>query len=221
MIVPRLTLEKELAGLRESVVSLGTLVESQIEAALEALRRRDPEAAEKVRHDDQHLNELFREIREQVFMVISTQQPVARDLRDLIGIQYIATELERMGDYAVRIARMTGTLCGLPDRPLRAEFGLMGDLAVKQVHDILEALTRRSEHHAREVAAHDSEMDRLYHRTFEDLVGEMGQGTDSDGALRAVTLLLVAHNLERIADRVTNVAEDIVFLQTGQVVELG
>jgi len=64
-------------------------------------------------------------------------------------------------------------------------------------------------------------MDRLYHRTFEDLVAEMGNGTDSEGALRAVTLLLVAHNLERIADRVTNVAEDIVFLETGQVVELG
>lgn len=198
------------------------MVESQIEGSLDALRRRDPEAAEKVRRADQHLNELFRQVREQVFMVISTQQPVARDLRDLVGVQYIASELERMGDYAVRIARMTGTLCGLPDRPLRAEFGLMGELAVKQVHDILEALIHRSDAESREVAAHDNEMDRLYHRVFEELVGEMGNGTtDSEGALRSVTLLLVAHNLERISDRVTNVAEDIVFLETGQVVELG
>src|SRR5438067_10609310 len=104
---------------------MGTLVEAQIGAALDALRRRDPDAAENVRRDDQYLNELFRQIREQVFMVISTQQPVARDLRHLMGIQYIATELERMGDYAVRIARMTSTLVGLPDQPLRAEFGLM------------------------------------------------------------------------------------------------
>jgi phosphate transport system protein len=219
--VPRLTLEKELATLRELVVRMGTLVESQIEAALDALRRRDPKAAEKVRGDDQYLNELFRQVREQVFMVISTQQPVARDLRDLMGVQYIASELERMGDYAVRIARMTGTLCGLPDRPLRAEFGLMGELAISQVHDILEDLINRNIHHAREVATRDSEIDRLYHRTFEELVAEMGRGTDPDGALRSVTLLLVAHNLERIADRVTNVAEDIVFLETGQVVELG
>jgi phosphate transport system protein len=219
--MPRLTLEKELARLRESVVRMGTLVESQIEAALDALRRRDPDAADKVRHDDQFLNELFREIREQVFMVISTQQPVARDLRDLMGVQYIASELERMGDYAVRIARLTATLCGLPDRPLRAEFGLMGELAIGQVHDILEALIHRSVEHAHEVSARDNEMDRLYHRTFEELVNEMGNGTDPDSALRAVTLLLVAHNLERIADRVTNVAEDIVFLETGQVVELG
>lgn len=219
--MPRLTFENELASLRESLVRMGTLVESQIEAALDALRGRDPKAAEKVRHDDQYLNELFRQIREQVFMVIATQQPVARDLRDLMGVQYIASELERMGDYAVRIARMTSTLCALPDRPLRAEFGLMGELAIGQVHDILEALIARNANQAREVAGRDNEIDRLYHRVFEDLVGEMGKGTDSDGALRAVTLLLVAHNFERIADRVTNVAEDILFLESGQVVELG
>ncbi len=220
--MPRLTFEKELASLRESLVRMGTLVESQIEAALDALRRRDGGGAEKVRTQDQYLNELFRQIREQVFMVISTQQPVARDLRHLMGIQYIATELERMGDYAVRIARMTNTLVGLPDRPLRAEFGLMGELAIGQVHDILEALIEENELHAREVAGRDNEIDRLYHRVFEELVAEIGNGkTDSDGALRAVTLMLVAHNLERIADRVTNVAEDIVFLETGRVVELG
>lgn len=220
--MPRLTFEKELASLRESLVRMGTLVESQIEAALDALRRRDGSAAEKVRTQDQYLNELLKQIREQVFMVISTQQPVARDLRHLMGIQYIATELERMGDYAVRIARMTGTLVGLPELPLRAEFGLMGELAIGQVHDILEALIEENEIHAREVAGRDNEIDRLYHRVFEELVAEIGSGkTDSDGALRSVTLLLVAHNLERIADRVTNVAEDIVFLETGQVVELG
>jgi phosphate transport system protein len=220
--MPRLTFEKELASLRESLVRMGTLVESQIEAALDALRRRDGGAAEKVRTQDHYLNELLKQIREQVFMVISTQQPVARDLRHLMGIQYIATELERMGDYAVRISRMTGTLVGLPERPLRAEFGLMGELAIGQVHDILEALIEENEIHAREVAGRDNEIDRLYHRVFEELVAEMGNGKqDSDGALRSVTLLLVAHNLERIADRVTNVAEDIVFLETGQVVELG
>ena len=220
--MPRLTFEKELASLRESLVRMGTLVESQIEAALDALRRRDGAAAEKVRAQDQYLNELFRQIREQVFMVIATQQPVARDLRYLTGIQYIATELERMGDYAVRIARMTTTLVGLPEKPLRAEFGLMGDLAIGQVHDILEALIDQDAGRAREVAGRDNEVDRLWHRVFDDMVMEMGSGRgDSDTALRDVTLLLVAHNLERIADRVTNVAEDIIFLESGQVVELG
>ncbi|TMC13255.1 MAG: phosphate signaling complex protein PhoU [Chloroflexi bacterium] len=213
--------EQELRELRESLLRMATLLEEQIGDAVDALRRRDRALAEKVRREDQSLNERFRQIREQSMVVISTQQPVARDLRNLMGVLYIASELERMGDYAVRIARMTSTLCGLPDQPLRAEFGLMGKLAIEQVHDILDALIEQDEPRARDVAARDDEIDRLYHRVFDDIIEEMGNGTDSEGALRAVTLMLVAHNLERIGDRVTNVAEDIVFLENGQVVELG
>src|SRR5260370_3148326 len=161
--MPRLTFERELASLRESLVRMGTLVESQIEASLDALRRRDGSSAEKVRTQDQYLNELFRQIREQVFMVISTQQPVARDLGYLMGLQWIATELERMGDYAVRIARMTSTLVALPHRTLRAELGLMGELAIRQVHDILEALIDQNQPRSREEPHRDNELDRLYH----------------------------------------------------------
>jgi len=219
--VAREQFEQELRELRESLLRMATLLEEQIGDAVDALRRRDRALAEKVRREDQSLNERFRQIREQSMVVISTQQPVARDLRNLMGVLYIASELERMGDYAVRIARMTSTLCGLPDQPLRAEFGLMGKLAIEQVHDILDALIEQDEPRARDVAARDDEIDRLYHRVFDDIIEEMGNGTDSEGALRAVTLMLVAHNLERIGDRVTNVAEDIVFLENGQVVELG
>jgi phosphate transport system protein len=213
--------DSELAGLRESLLRMAGQVESQIDLGLEALRNLDRETADAVRRNDQQLNEMFRQIRETVFSVIATQQPVARDLRALMGVQNIATELERMGDYSVRIARMTGTLAGLPRVALQAEFGLMGELARQQVREILDALIEQDEHRAREVAARDDEIDRLYHRVFDDLIHEMAGGTDSDSALRAVTLMLVAHNLERIADRVTNVAEDIVFLESGQVVELG
>jgi phosphate transport system protein len=219
--MPRDAFEQELAGLREALLRLATQVESQIQEALGALRSRDAEAADQVRHNDQNMNELFRQIREQCFVVIATQQPVARDLRTLMGVLYISAELERMGDYAVRIARLAGTLCGLPPEPLRPEFGIMGNLAVRQVHDILDALIEHDEARAREVAARDNEVDRLYRRVFDDMIEAMGQGVDAEGALRNVTLMLVAHNLERIADRVTNVAEDIVFLESGQVVELG
>lgn len=213
--------EKELQNLRETLLRMATMLEAQIAEAVDALKKLNREAAEKVRRDDQQLNENFRQIREQCFVVIATQQPVARDLRALMGVLYIAAELERMGDYAVRIARMTSTLCGLPSVPLRAEFGLMGQLAIQQVHDIVDALIEGDEDRAREVAAKDDEIDRLYRRVFDDLIEEMASSADSDGALRSVTLMLVAHNLERIGDRVTNVAEDIVFLETGQVVELG
>lgn len=201
---------------------MATQVESQIDLSITALRERDRDKADEVRRNDKQVNELFRQLRENSFTVIATQAPVARDLRALMGVQYISTELERMGDYAVRIARMTGTLASLPAAPLRAEFGLMGELAIRQVHDIVDALIEQDEADAREIAAKDDEIDRLYHRVFDELVAELGSTEpDTDLALRAITLLLVAHNLERIGDRVTNVAEDIVFLEKGEVVELG
>lgn len=219
--VAREAFNRELELLRESLLRMAGLVESQIDDALTALRTFDRTGADRVRMNDQAINEVFRQIREQVFQVVATQQPVARDLRTLMGVQYIATELERIGDYAVRIARWTSTLASLPHEPLRAEFGLMGELASQQVRDILDALIEENPARAREVAAKDDEIDRLYHRVFDALIEEMPDGTDSEDALRAVTLIQVAHSLERIGDRVTNVAEDIVFLDSGQVVELG
>src|SRR2546429_9627056 len=140
---PRVTREafrKELELLRESLLRMGGLVESQIDDALTALRTFDRAAADRVRRNDQPINELFRQLREQVFQVIATQQPVARDLRTLMGVQFVAIELERLGDYAVQFARPTSTLAGLPHGPLRPELGLMGELASQQVRDILDAL---------------------------------------------------------------------------------
>lgn len=218
--VVRQAFTRELELLRESLLRMAGLVESQIDDALAALRTFDRAAADRVRMNDQAINELFRQIREQVFQVIATQQPVARDLRSLMGVQYIAVELERIGDYAVRIARRTSTLAGLPHGPLRPEFGLMGELASQQVRDILDSLIEDDAAQAREVAAKDSEIDRLYNRLFDDLIEDMGKGTDAEDALRSVTLINIAHNLERIGDRVVNVAEDIVFLNSGEVVEL-
>src|SRR5437016_11879542 len=210
---PRVTREafrKELELLRESLLRMAGLVESQIDDALTALRTFDRSGADLVRRNDQAINELFRQIREQVFQVIATQQPVAHDLRTLMGVQYIAIELERIGDYAVRIARRTQTLAGLPHNSLRPEFGLMGELASQQVRDILDALIEEDAERAREVAAKDDEIDRLYNRLFDSLVDDMGgDGLDAEDALRTVTLINVAHNLERIGDRVVNVAEDI------------
>lgn len=211
---------RELAALRESLLRMAGLVESQIDDALTALRQFDRAGADRVRRNDQSINELFRQLREEVFQVIATQQPVARDLRTLMGVQYIAIELERMGDYAVRIARRTSTLAGLPHAQLRPELGLMGELASQQVRDILDALIEESAERAREVAAKDDEIDRLYNRLFDALIDDGGSAGDPEDSLRVVTLINVAHNLERIGDRVVNVAEDIIFLESGFVVEL-
>ncbi len=218
--MPREAFTRELASLRESLLRMAGLVESQIDDALTALRQFDRGLADQVRRNDQAINELFRQLREEVFQVIATQQPVARDLRTLMGVQYIAIELERIGDYAVRIARRTSTLAGLPHGPLRPELSLMGELASQQVRDVLDALIEESAERAREVAAKDDEIDRLYNRLFDSLVDDMGVEHDAEDALRTVTLINVAHNLERIGDRVVNVGEDIIFLATGFVVEL-
>lgn len=217
----RTQFENELQELREAVLRMAGQVEAQIEAGLGALRNLDREAAEDVRRKDQGINEACRQIREQCFLVIATQQPVARDLRAVTGVQHIAIELERMGDYAVRLGRRTCVLSALPRRPLRAEFGLMGELATQQVRDILDALIDLDTRRAVEVARRDSEIDHLYQRVFDDLIQELAQDSpDPDLALRAVTLTQAAHDLERLSDRVTNVAEDIVFLEEGHVVEL-
>jgi phosphate transport system protein len=218
--VTREAFTRELETLRESLLRMAGLVESQIDEALAALRGFDRAGADGVRMNDQAVNELFRQIREQVFQVMATQQPVARDLRTLMGVQFVAIELERMGDYAVRIARRTSTLAGLPHGPLRPEFGLIGELASQQVRDILDALIEQNAARAREVAAKDDEIDRLYNRLFDGLIEESKDHDDPEDTLRTVTLINVAHNLERIGDRVVNVAEDIVFLESGFVVEL-
>ena len=213
--------QRELERLRECLLRMAGLVESQIDDALTALRTYDGAAADRVRTNDQPINELFRQIREQVFQIMATQHPVASDLRLLMSVQFVAIELERMGDYAVRIARRTSTLAGLAHGPLLPELGLMGHLASQQVRDILEALVEQDAARAREVAAKDDELDRLYNRLFDKLIDGCGSDLNAEASLRTVLLIYVAHSLERIGDRVVNVAEDVVFLDSGNVVELG
>src|SRR5437660_3298097 len=212
--------QHELERLRSCGRGMPGLVEAQINDAVTALGAFDRPAADEVRRKDQEVNELFRLIREQVFQVVATQQPVASDLRLLMGVQFVAIELERMGDYAVRIARRTSVLAGLPHTPLRPEFVLMGQLASQQVRDVLNALVETDAARARQVAAKDDEIDRLYKRVFDRLIDEDGCRANPEDSLRTVTLINVAHSLERIGDRVVNVAEDIVFLDAGIVVEL-
>jgi phosphate transport system protein len=215
-------LEQELELLRESLLRMAGLVEAQIDDALTALRSMDRAGADQVRRNDRSINALFRQVREQSLAVIAATRPVARELRMLMAVPYIATELERIGDYAVRIARRTDVLAGLPQRRLRAEFGLMGELASQQVRDILDALIEQDADAARAIAARDEDLDRLYNRVFDHLVEELTGGTDcEEDALRVVTLIQVAHDLERIGDRITNIAEDIVLVESGDVVELG
>lgn len=215
----RAQFSEELDSLQAAVLRMGGLVEDAIRDAMKALSDRDVALANSVVEGDARLDELHRSIREQVFILIATQQPVAHDLRVIMGVQYIAVELERIGDYASRIAKRARTLADQPQRGPMVELAQMGKLAERQVHAILDSLINLDTEAATRVAMGDDDIDQLYHRVFGMELAAMAKTPEM--AMNAQLLINVAHTLERIGDRVTNIAEDIVFLDTGKVVELG
>jgi phosphate transport system protein len=220
--MPRTQFDLELEQVQATASRMGALVEDAIRNAVQALLNRDRDQATAVIAGDDKINELHLQLREEVFTVIATQAPVARDLRLLLGLQYIGAELERMGDYATRIAKRSRKLASEPppadsDATL-VELGRMGELVEKQVHDILTAFIAVDASLAEAVAKRDDAIDRLYRKVFAEQLSALQ--SDPDHVMPIQHLLNVAHTLERIGDRVTNVAEDIVFLDSGQVVEL-
>ena len=220
--MPRTQFEQELEQVRDIASRMAALVEDAIRQAVQALLDHDRDAATAVIENDEKINQLHTQLREEVLRVIATQAPVARDLRLLIGLQYIGAELERMGDYAVSIAKRVRKLVSEP-QPQNSDatyvdLGRMGELVERQVHDILGAFIAVDAEKAAEVARQDDAIDRLYRKVFAEQLSALQ--SDPDHVMPIQHLLNIAHTLERIGDRVTNVAEDIVFLDTGQVVEL-
>lgn len=212
--------EEELDEVRTIASRMASLVEDAIRVSMESLFKRDRDLATSVIEGDKEVNRLHLQLREEVFKVISTQAPVASDLRLLMGVNYIGAELERIGDYACRIAKRSRRLTEEPEgaRVVYVELGQMGELVEQQVHDILDAFIRNDQHAAIAVAERDDQIDRLYRQVQADQLSALME--EPEHALRAQHLLNIGHTLERIGDRVTNVAEDIVFLSTGDVVEL-
>jgi phosphate transport system protein len=212
--------EEELEAVRDIASRMAALVEDAIRLSMKSLLNRDRELADRVVEGDREINRLHIRLREEVFTIISTQAPVASDLRLLIGVQYIGAELERMGDYATRIAKRSRRLVGEPESAttVYVELGQMAELVEQQVHDILDAFIAVDQEAAQAVAQRDDAIDRLYRKIFAEQISLLTE--EPEYALRTQYLLNVAHTLERLADRVTNVAEDIVFLATGDVVEL-
>ena len=217
MATARAHFNQELQDLKGGVLQMGSMVEQAIGDAMRSLTERDSELARRVIAGDQELNELNRQLREQSFMVMATQQPVARDLRLIFSFQHMVLELERMGDHAVNIARAALRLNDLPQLKPYIDLPRLADLTQQQVHAILGAVIDADQDLARTIAMRDDEVDDVYHRLWKELLGYM---TDSSNVERAAILLFAAKDLERIADRVTNIAEDVVFLHTGHVVEL-
>lgn len=218
MAYTRTHFDQELASLKVGVLRMGSMVEQAIAASMRALVERDNDVAEQVIAEDERLNELHRELREQCFMIMATQQPVARDLRLIFSFQHMVLDLERMGDHAVGIARGARRLNVVPQLKPYLDLPRMAALVETQVHEILGAVIEADQERARQIAKRDDDVDSIYHGLWKELLGYMV--ADSHNVERAAILLFIAKDLERIADRVTNIAEDVVFLHTGHIVEL-
>ena len=214
----RETLDREEREIKDNVLRIGSLVADQILAAIASLRRHDAEAATAVIIGDARINEAQRTISSLIARTIATQQPVARDLRFLLALDHVAYELERIGDHASSVAKQARKLA--PEPPLKeyVDIPRMGDLCASLVREVLRALVDIDEVRAREVAARDDDVDELYHGIFDEVLGLMR--ADPGNVDRGARILFAAHYLERIGDRVTNIAEDVVFLATGDIEDL-
>lgn len=215
----RPVLDEELGRLRALVLGMGELVDGGIGEAMTGLVTRDVERCTTVVAEDAHLNALQKEVRELCFAILLTQTPLGGDLRETMALLHMASELERMGDHCVSIAKLAREVAHQPEVTTCVDLGAIGRSCQEQVREVLGAVVTRSADHARQVAAGDDPIDRAYREAFDLLIQTIS--SDPGSVYVATQLLFIAHHLERIADRVTNIAEDLVYLETGVIEELG
>ena len=211
-------LERELEHIRSDILRMGSQVESAIERSIESLKNRDTQLAQQVINDDEEINKLRFAIEEQCLELLATQQPAATDLRVVIAATHIAVELERMADHAEGTAELVKRLSDEPLLKPLIDIPIMGQVAREMIHAALDAFIAHDAEAAQKVALRDDEIDALYQQVFRELLTYMLE--DPRTISRATYLLWVAHNLERIGDRVTNVCERIIFMATGKLEEL-
>ena len=211
-------LDRQLRMLQDEVLMMGGMVEKSIARALDSLTRRDLEAAEQVIREDDYIDRKRFDIEEQCIDLIATQQPMARDLRILISILHVTVELERMGDYAEGIARINVLMGDEPLLKPLIDIPRMAEKATSMLRRSLDAMVNRDTLTALQVCSDDDDVDALYDQIYRELLLFMIQ--DPSTIQRATYLLWVAHDLERIADRATNVAERVVYMVTGRMEEI-
>jgi phosphate transport system protein len=216
--MPIETFERELNKLQDDLLVLGSMVEQAVLASMEALKQRDFVASQRIFDADKYINTKRYEIEQNTLALIATQQPMARDLRLLAALLEIITELERIGDYAKGICKINVLLGpGELVKPL-IDIPLMADLGLSMLQRALSAFVARDAVAARAIPNEDDEVDRLYNQTYKELLDIMI--ADPMKIDRANYLIWAAHNMERLADRVTNICERIVFVVTGEIMEL-
>lgn len=214
----RSTFERQLSEIEEDMLVLAGMVERAIERSIESLRNRDIELARVVIVEDMDLNRKRYETEEKCLELLATQQPIARDLRRILAILYIIVDLERMGDHAEGIAKIAIMLAD--DAPLKPYIDIprMSELAVDMLRRSIEAFKHRDVNLARRICDDDDEVDALYDQVYRELLLYML--SDPKTIERATHITWIAHNLERIADRVTNICERVVYMVDGTIEEL-
>lgn len=214
----RKTFETEIQLVKDNVLILGSMVEQALLNSVDALRKRDIQAAEKIFAEDKEINKKRFEIESQLMVLIATQQPMARDLRVLASTLEIISELERMGDYAKGIANINIRMGDAPLLKPLIDVPRMAAKGVDMLHRALTAFINEDVEVARTLPMEDDEVDALYNQIYRELMTFII--ADPKMIERANWLLWVAHNLERFADRVTNICERTIFIATGEMTEI-
>jgi phosphate transport system protein len=213
----RSTFDRELQTIQNDVLRLGSLLNSAIDRSMKALANRDLDLARQVAADDAEVNALRFQIEEDCMTVIATQQPMAGDLRTVLAAMNIVGDVERMADHAAGIAK---TVLRMGDEPLTRPLvvlPLMANECRDMLHRSLDAFINGDVELARKVAARDDVIDNFYHQIFRELLSYMIE--DPRTTTRNLYLLFAAHNLERIGDRVVNIAERVIFMTSGEMKE--
>jgi phosphate transport system protein len=212
--MPRETLDRKIQLLLNEILVLDSMVEEATFASVEALKRRDLEAARRIYTGDNRINEKRFELENDTITTIATQQPImARDLRLLASILEVSAELERIGDYAKGIAKICLLLGNLPPVKPLIDIPRMALLTTDMLHRAVGAFIANDVNTARDIPDEDDLVDDLYNQVYRELVTIMF--TDPSTIDRANYLMWVAHNLERMADRVTNICERTIYISTG------
>ena len=208
-------LERELDKLKRKILALGALVEDNLRIAFQAIEQRDRDKARKVIVGDFEIDQQEVEVEEECLKLLALYQPVAGDLRFLVAVIKINSELERIGDLASNIGERAMALIDEHPIPVPPGFAVMSDRTGSILEKVLDALVRQDVHAAREVLAADDEIDMLYQGLIEDLKHIIR--TDPDHLDAIVLMFSVARYLERLADHATNIAEDVIYMVDGEI----
>jgi len=216
---PKETFHKQLRETKDDVLAMGSLVEKALARAIEALKKRDLALAHQIMADDARINEKRFNIEGKCIELIATQQPVATDLRTIVAILNIVTELERIGDYAEGISKIVIMIGDEPPLKPLVDIPRMAEITIEMIHEGLRSFVEADEKMAIRVISTDTAVDNLYDQVFSEILTFMM--ADPKTINRATRLIWVAHNLERAADRATNICERVIYTVTGKMQEIG